>query len=124
MRDVTILMDTTQGKPAHLLTDLAEAGVRVHAGCLFPRIEGRVAHIAVADEDVEQVTRAAAKLGATVGDVRDCVVVPHDYDGGAPEVAAKVGKAGVTVHVAYFGARGEIILATSEIEEAREALGL
>lgn len=124
MRDLTILMDTTQGKPAKLLTDLAEAGVNVYAGCLFPRLEGRVAHIAVADEDVDRVKSAALGLGATVGDVRECVVVPHDYPGGPAEIAAKVGAAGVTVQVAYFGTRGEAILATTELKQTRQALGL
>lgn len=124
MRDVTILMDTTQGRPARLLTDLAAAGVRIDAGCLFPRVEGRVAHITVEDDQVEVVRSVAADLGATVADHRECVVVPSDYPGGVPEIAAKVASVGVTVQVAYFGREGQIILATTELDKTRQVLGL
>lgn len=124
MRDLTILMDTTQGRPARLLADLADAGIRVYAGCLFPRLEGRVAHVAVDDEDVDGAREVVTGLGATLGDVRDCVVVPPGYEGGAAGIAAKVAEAGVTVHVAYFGSRGEVILGSTELEATRQALGI
>lgn len=124
MRDITILMDTTQGRPARLLADLTEAGVRIEAGCLFPRLEGRVAHLTVGDDQVETARTVAAALGATLADDRECVVVPADYPGGLNEIAARVADVGVTVQVAYFGSRGQIILATTELDKARQALAL
>ncbi len=124
MRDITILMDTTQGRPARLLTDLAAAGVRIDAGCLFPRVEGRVAHMTVEDDQVDVVRSVAAELGATVADHRECVIVPPDYPGGVAEIADRVAAAGVTVQVAYFGRRGQIVLATTELDKTRRALDL
>ncbi|HUG84446.1 MAG TPA: hypothetical protein VMM13_07765 [Euzebya sp.] len=117
-------MDTTQGKPAQLLIQLAAAGVRVDAGCMFPRTEGRVVHIAVEDHHVETVRAAALELSAAVVDDRECVVVPADHPGGVAEIAARVAEAGATVQVAYFGRGGEIILATTDLEEVREGLGI
>ena len=75
MRDMTILMDTQQGRPARFLEALFGRGVNVEAGCLFPRTEGRVMHIAVEDGDVDKVHDVAAELGVAVADDRECVVV-------------------------------------------------
>lgn len=124
MRDVTILMDTTQGKPARILNGLADKGVTLDAGCLFPRTEGRVMHVAVEDEEVETVRTVASRLGVSVADERECVVVPADYEGGVMAIAAQLATAGLTIHVAYFGRDGRVILATTELDKARAALGL
>ena len=124
MIDVTILMDTKVGRPADMLEAAAAEGVEIQAGCLFPRVEGRVAHVAVRPEDVETLRRVVAEHGGTVADERECVVVPAGYSGGAAAVSRKVSDAGVTVNVSYFGAGGEIILSTSDLDRARAALGL
>jgi hypothetical protein len=124
MRDVTILMDSAQGVPARLLSELAEAGVEIEAGCLFPRLEGRVMHLTVADHEVDQVRDAAASVGATMADDRECVVVPPGYGSGLADTASKIASTGATVQVAYYGRDGQIILATNELEQTRQSLGL
>jgi len=122
--DVTILMDTKVGRPADMLEAAAAEGVEIKAGCLFPRVEGRVAHVAVRSGDVEILRRAVAAHGGTVADERECVVVPAGYEGGVAAISRKVSDAGVTVNVSYFGAEGEVILSTSDLDTARAALGL
>jgi hypothetical protein len=122
MLDIVAVMDTTVGKPADILQTLAEQGVPVLAGCLFPRAEGRIAHIAVEDEHEPAVRRVASDHGALVLDAREVLVVDPGPYGGAAAVARLVADAGAVVHVAYFGAQGQIILATSDIELARTAL--
>ncbi|HEX6946550.1 MAG TPA: hypothetical protein VF246_04290 [Acidimicrobiia bacterium] len=124
MRDITILMDTTQGRPARLLEALFGRGVNVDAGCLFPRTESRVMHIAVEDEDVEKVHEVAAELGVAVADDRECVVVPPGFPGGVAAIGSRVAEAGVTVNLAYFGASGQVVLSTTQLDKTREALGL
>lgn len=124
MRDITILMDTTQGKPARLFEELAGRGIAVDAGCLFPRTEGRVVHLAVEDAQVETARAVAAEQGAALVDNRECVVVPPGFPGGVPEVAARLATAGVTVNVAYFGRSGEVVVSTTELDKARQALGI
>lgn len=84
MRDVTILMGSQQGLPAEMLAALAEAGVRVDAGCLFPRVEGRVAHVAVEDDQMDVVRAVAGRHGVTVADDRECLRVPADTTAGPP----------------------------------------
>lgn len=124
MRDVTILMDSAQGVPARLLAELAEAGVEIDAGCLFPRLEGRVMHLTVPDDSVEKVREAAASTGATLADDRDCVVIPSDHAEDLAAIASKIASTGASVQVAYYGREGQIILATSDLDETRQSLGL
>ena len=124
MKDLTIAMGTRHGLPAELLEALSARGVEVAAGCLFPRIEGRVAHIAVPADQVDAATDVVVAKGAAVLDVRDVVVVPRDRRPSPAELARKVADAGASVYIAYFGADGEIVLGTSDLEKARQALGL
>jgi|FLYL01.1.fsa_nt_gi hypothetical protein len=124
MRDLTILLDSVQGTPARVLGRLAAAGVDLEAGCLFPRVEGRVLHIAVPDEQVAVVKDAAAAEGGVLADDRECVIVPSDYPGGVGEIALKVAGSGATVQVAYFGRKGQVVLATTDLDKTRAALGL
>ncbi len=124
MRDITILMDTTQGRPARFLEALFGRGVNVDAGCLFARTEGRVMHVAVEDHEVPVVHEVAVEQGATVADDRECVVVPPGFPGGVAAIGTRVAEAGVTINLAYFGASGQVVLSTTQLDKTREALGL
>ena len=118
MRDMTILMDTQQGRPARFLEALFGRGVNVEAGCLFPRTEGRVMHIAVEDGDVDKVHDVAAELGVAVADDRECVVV-LGLPRRVPAIGTRVAEAGVTVYLAYFGTNGQLVLSSNDLEKRR-----
>jgi hypothetical protein len=122
MIDLTILMDTTVGRPADILEAAAREGVDIAAGCLFPRLGGRVAHVAVRSEDVPTLHRVVAEHGGTIADERECVVVPPGFPGGAPAIARKISDSGIVVNISYFGARGEVVIGTSDIAATRQAL--
>lgn len=122
MIDLTILMDTTLGRPADILEAIAAEGIEIAAGCLFPRLGGRVAHVGVEAKDVAAVSRVAAAHGATVADQRECVVVPAGFPGGAAAVSRAVADAGIMVNVSYYGARGELVISSSDIPAAKAAI--
>lgn len=124
MKDLTILMDATLGAPAEILEDVRARGVEVEASCLFPRLGGRVAHMAVADGDVDAVRQVAGENGWAVAEEKDCVKVPPGYNGGYEVAAARLARAGIALHVFYHGAQGEMILVTSDPDETLGALGL
>lgn len=124
MIDLTILMDTTLGRPADILEAASAEGIQLAAGCLFPRLGGRVAHVAIRPEDVETAHRVVAAHGGTVADVRECVVVPAGFPGGMAAVSRAVAAAGIMVNVSYFGAAGELVIGTADTAGTRAALGL
>lgn len=124
VKDVVMVMDTTVGRPAAILEGLAARGVTMVAACLFPRLEGRVAHVTVNDEDVETVREVASDKGALVLDAREVLVLDQAVHGDATAIARKISDAGAVVQVSYFGPRGEVIVATTDLDRARKGLGL
>lgn len=81
-------MDMKVGRPAEMLEAAAKQGITIAAGCVFPRLGGRVAQVAVL---------ATANKAATAGHL---------------------------VNVSYFGAQGEVIMASPDPAALREALDL
>jgi hypothetical protein len=122
MKDLTILVDTDPCRPTDMLSALGAAGVAVVAGCLFPRLGGRVAHITVDDEDADRVGEAIVGLAGVVADQRDCVVVEPPAN--AEKVLASLADAGLAVSIAYFGSSGQLVVGTADSEAARTVLGL
>ncbi|MEE8407830.1 MAG: hypothetical protein V3S32_11870 [Acidimicrobiia bacterium] len=117
-------MDMQVGRPAEMLEAAVEQGITVVAACVFPRLGGRVAHVAVQDDDVKKVTAIVEAGGGVVADVRDCVVVPPDFSGGLPAAAKAAAEAGHMVNVSYYGAQGEFIMASPDPIALRQALDL
>lgn len=124
MMDVVVLLDARVGRTADLFDMVTEAGVQVVASCVFPRLGGRVAHIAVTDDDFEVVEDLLRDRLGGVADQRPCVVVPPGYPGGMPAVARKIADAEVVINVAYHGEEGQMVLATSDSARTRRVLGL
>ncbi len=124
MMDVVVLLDGKIGRSAELFHLLESAGIDVKASCIFPRLGGRVAHIAVEHEQYNAVEDLLTdKLGG-VADQRPCIVVPPDYPGGMRAVAEKIAEAQIVMSVSYYGEHGELVLATSDSAKTREVLGL
>lgn len=124
MMDVVILLDGKIGRSAELFDLLAEGGIDVKASCLFPRLGGRVAHVAVEHEQYDALEDLLTdKLGG-VADQRPCIVVPPNYPGGMAAVADKIADAHIVMSVSYYGENGELVLATSDSDRTREVLSL
>jgi hypothetical protein len=124
MMDVVVLLDGKIGRSAELFDVLEQEGIDVKASCVFPRLGGRVAHIAVDVDDYNAVEDLLTERMGGVADQRPCIVVPPAYPGGISEIARKIADAQIVVSVSYYGERGELVLATSDGERTREVLGL
>ncbi len=122
MIDLTILLDTSVEGPAEMLEAAIDRGVDIVAGCIFPRLGGRVAHLAVRPDDVALVRRLVAERGGAVVDERECVVVRAGHPGGARAIARRLSDAGIVINLSYFGSRGEVVFGTSDIGGTRRVL--
>ncbi|HEX2368036.1 MAG TPA: hypothetical protein VHM94_02260 [Acidimicrobiia bacterium] len=122
MRDLALLLDTKPGTVASLLERLASAGIPPVAGCFFPRLEGRIAHVAFDDHLAEQAREVIIDSGYTVLDERDVLIV--DAMAGLSGVARKLADAGVGVYVAYFSPDGRAVIGTQDVERAKSVLGI
>jgi hypothetical protein len=124
MMDVVVLLDGKIGRSAELFDLLDDAGIDVKASCLFPRLGGRVAHIAVEFDQYNAVEDLLTERLGGVADQRPCIVVPPGYPGGMAAVAEKIAQAQIVMSVSYYGEHGELVLATSDSAKTREILGL
>lgn len=124
MMDVVVLLDGKIGRSAELFDLLEGAGIDVKASCVFPRLGGRVAHIAVDREQYDAVEDLLTERMGGVADQRPCIVVPPDYPGGMGAVARKIAEAQIVMSVSYYGENGELVLATSDGTKTREVLSL
>ena len=124
MMDLVVLLDARVGRPAELFDLVTDAGVKIVASCLFPRLGGRVAHIAVSNDDFEVVEDLLRTRLGGIADQRPCIVVPPGYPGGMSAVARKIAEAEIVVTVSYHGEEGQLVLATSDGARTREVLGL
>ena len=123
MRDLALLIDTRPGTVATLLERLAEAGIPPVAGCFFPRLEGRIAHVAFDDDLAEQAREVIIDSGHTVLDERDVLIVDASEQG-LSGVARRLADAGVGVYVAYFSPDGRAVIGTQDVELAKNVLGI
>lgn len=124
MMDVVVLLDGKIGRSAELFDLLEEAGIEVKASCVFPRLGGRVAHIAVEHDAYDAVEDLLSDRLGGIADQRPCIVVPPNYPGGMGAIARKVAEAQIVMSVSYYGEHGELVLATSDGERTREVLSL
>ena len=124
MMDVVVLLDGKIGRSAELFRLLDDAGIDVKASCLFPRLGGRVAHIAVEHEQYDAVEDLLTDKMGGVADQRPCIVVPPDYPGGMARVADAIAEAQIVMSVSFYGEHGELVLATSDSAKTRQVLGL
>lgn len=124
MKDLTILLDLEVGRPAAILADAASQDVHILASCLFPRLGGRVAHATVRPEDVAAMRLIVNAHGGVVADERECVIIPADHPGGVEAVSQAIAAADIMVNIAYFGARGDLVLGTPDVDAVRKVIGL
>lgn len=124
MMDVVVLLDGKIGRAAELFDLLDGAGIDVKASCVFPRLGGRVAHIAVEHQQYDAVEDLLTDRLGGVADQRPCIVVPPDYPGGLGAISRKIAEAHIVMSVSYYGEHGELVLATSDSAKTREILGL
>ena len=124
MMDVVVLLDGKIGRSAELFDLLEEAQIDVKAACVFPRLGGRVAHIAVEHEDFDAVEDLLGERLDGIADQRPCIVVPPGYPGGMGEIARRISAAHIVVSVSYYGQNGELVLATSDGDRTRALLEL
>jgi hypothetical protein len=112
MKDLAILMDMKVGRVAELLEALAAAGVNPAGGCFFPRMEGRIAHVAVEETEVDKVRAVAEGLDHAVLDQREVSVIEPTVDLAA--TARQVADQGTAVYLAYFGSDGRLFLGVAD----------
>lgn len=124
MQDLTFVLGI-EHDPADLWTVLGDAGIEMEGACAFPRLEGRVVHVAVSDEDGDRAYEALRAAGYLPLDRREALLVPIDpRPGELGRLARRVSDAGASIHLLYLATSNRVVVAADDLEAARSALGL
>jgi hypothetical protein len=124
--DFTVILDDEPGELARLGLVLGDASVNIGGLAAFTG-EGRgVIHVLVDDDAAARATAALKTAHMGVADEREVLVIDvADRPGTLGELARELAAANVNIDLAYttFGGGVKIVIATDDIESAREALG-
>ena len=82
MKDLTFVVGEDRAV-AELWETLGAAGIEMEASCTFPRLEGRVVHVTVRDEDGDTAYEALRAAGFLPMDRRDVIIADFEPRPGA-----------------------------------------
>jgi len=123
--DFTVILDDQPGELARLGAVLGDARVNIGGLAAFTG-EGRgIVHVLVDDDAVARATQALHEAKMGVADQREVLVVDaEDRPGTLGELARELAAANVNIDLAYttFGGGLKLVIATDDLDSAREAL--
>lgn len=122
MQDLTFVIDAERPL-AEMWETLGEAGIAMEAACAFPRLEGRVVHIVLRDEDVDRGEEALRAGGFTPMDRRPVLI--HELDvkpGELGRIARRIAEAGAKIYILYMATGDRVVIGADNMEKAAAAL--
>ena len=123
--DFTVILKDRPGELARLGEVLGDAGVNIDGLAAFTGDGRGMVHVLVDDAAAARATQAldAARMG--IADEREVLVIDvADQPGTLGQLARELAAANVNIDLAYttFGGGVKIVIATDDLESAREAL--
>jgi hypothetical protein len=122
VQDLTFIIDSER-PVAEIWETLGEAGITMEAACAFPRLDGRVVHIVLRDEDVEAGQAALRAAGFSALDRREVLI--HEFDvkpGELGRIARRISDAGAKVYVYYMATGNRVVIGADDLDKAAKAL--
>ena len=122
MQDLTFIIDAERPL-AEMWETLGDAGITMEAACAFPRLEGRVVHVVLQDDDVEQGESVLRAAGFTPMDRR--AVIIHEFEvkpGELGRIARRIAEAGAKVYILYLATGNRVVIGADDLEKAAAAL--
>lgn len=102
---------------------LGEASIQMEAACTFPRLDGRVFHIVVSDDDAEAAYDALRATGFTPLDRRPVLVIDFvPRPGALADIARKVANAGARIYIMYMATGDRVVIGSTELDKVAAAL--
>jgi hypothetical protein len=123
--DFTLIFEDRPGELARLGQVLGDAGVNIGGLAAFTGDGRGFIHVLVDDDAAPRATQALREAKMGVADQREVLVIDaEDRPGSLGELARELAAANVNIDLAYttFGGGVKIVIATDDLESAREAL--
>jgi hypothetical protein len=119
---MTFIIDATRPL-AEMWEKLGEAGIAMEAACAFPRLEGRVVHVVLRDEDADAGEAALRDAGFMPLDRREVLI--HEFEvkpGELGRIARRIAEAGATVYILYMATGNRVVIGADDMQKVAAAL--
>lgn len=122
MQDLTFVVGEDRAA-AEIWEILGEAAIQMEASCFFPRLEGRIVHIVVSDDDAGTAYDTLHAAGFLPLDRRPVLVVDFAPRPGAlGEIARTVADAGAKLYIMYMATGDRVVIGATDLEKVAAAL--
>ena len=124
MQDMTFVVGEDRAV-AEIWEALGSVGIQMEAACTYPRLEGRVVHAVVADDNAALAEETLREHGFFAIDRRDVLIadiVPQPGEMG--RIARKIADAGAKLYVMYMASDNRVVIGASDFASAASALGV
>jgi hypothetical protein len=122
MHDLTFVVGEDRAV-AEIWETLGRASIQMEASCTFPRLEGRIVHVVVKDDDAEDAYQALRSAHFIPLDRRPVVMVDLVPEPSAiGEIARKVADAGAKLYILYMATDNRVVIGASDLDKVAEVL--
>ena len=122
MQDLTFLVGEDRAA-AEIWETLGAAGITMQAACTFPRMDSRVVHVTVTDEDAPVALEAAKTAGFTPVDQREVLIIDIEVKPGElGGIARRIANAGAKVYILYMATGNRVVIGADDLDKAAAAV--
>ncbi len=122
MQDLTFVVGADRAV-AEIWETLGEADIQMQASCTFPRLEGRIVHIVVSEEDADRTYETLRSHRFIPLDRRDVLImeiVPRPGELG--RIARKIADVGSKLYILYMATGNRVVIGASDLDKVADAL--
>lgn len=117
MQDLTFVLGPDR-TGSEVWEHLGAADINIEAACMFPRLEGRVVHVTVADTDADAAHQRLADAGFTELDRRPVIIASFvDEPGALGALTKRINDAGVTIYLMYMATGDRVVIGADDLEK-------
>ena len=122
MQDLTFVVGEDRAV-ADLWEALGEAGIQMEASCTFPRLEGRIVHVVVKEDDADTAYDALRAQGFIPLDRRQVLIANiTPRPGELGRIARAIADRDAKLYILYMATGDRVVVGASDLSKAAEAL--
>ncbi len=122
MQDLTFVLSEDRSA-AEVWEVLGAAGITMQAACAYPRLDGRVVHVALEDDDVEKGRRALSDAGLPALDQRPVLMARLEPKAGElGRLARRIADTGAKIYILYMGTDNRAVVGADDLDAVRGAI--
>lgn len=117
MQDLTFVLGPNR-TGSEVWEHLGAVGINIEAACMFPRLDGRVVHVTVRDEDADTAHRTLIDAGFAELDRHPVVIASFVNEPGAlGSLTKRINDAGVRIYLMYMATGDRVVIGADDLDE-------